>query len=244
MSDTRRASCNTLRQSALAAVDWINDDDNKTTVGLERKSVDRRLRRLIVETNKLERSLDRPMCVGVFGPSQAGKSYLVSVLARHGEEPLGARFDGLAEPLDFIHDINPGGDRESTGIVTRFSIRGIKSPPGYPVNLRLLSETDVIKIIGNCYFNDGDQKTVAACLARGHRGCIQGCAGEGRFEQAGRQSTERRRHPGSAGVFRADLRGNTKYRGIAQLLGRSDRPCAATGSGRQGRAFFASVGRA
>ena len=131
-----RASCNTLRQSALAAVDWINDDDNKTTVGLERKSVDRRLRRLIVETNKLERSLDRPMCVGVFGPSQAGKSYLVSVLARHGEEPLGARFDCVGGTARFHSHIQSVGDRESTGRSLCFVIRGISQPPGYPVHSR------------------------------------------------------------------------------------------------------------
>jgi hypothetical protein len=58
-----------------------------------------------------------------------------------------------------LTEINPAGEKESTGLVTRFTMRpSIASPPpGFPVTLRLLSETDIIKILGNTYFNDGDQ---------------------------------------------------------------------------------------
>ena len=86
-------------------------------------------------------AIDRPMCVGVFGPSQAGKSYLVSVLAGTASAPLMARFGDLGRDVDFIREINPGGDRESTGLVTRFSVRQEPSPPGAPVVLRMLSES-------------------------------------------------------------------------------------------------------
>lgn len=151
-------SCRQLLDAGRRAVTWINDQANASTLGIEKRSVDKRLRRMITEATKLDNSIDRPMCVGVFGPSQAGKSYLVSVLARKGEKPLTAHFSGIAEPVDFLREINPGGERESTGIVTRFSLRPLPSPEGFPVCLRLLSETDIIKILGNSYFLDGDPK--------------------------------------------------------------------------------------
>lgn len=148
-SPDHRDACQSVLDAARNSVRWINDPANHDTVGLERKSVDKRLRRLVTETVKLHASVDKPMCVGVYGPSQAGKSYLVSVLAREAQKPLMARFAGIASPIDFIKDINPGGERESTGVVTRFSIHQRPSPDGFPVCLRLLTETDIVKIIGN-----------------------------------------------------------------------------------------------
>jgi len=158
MGNDWHASCKALLNAGRSAVAWVNDPQNAATLGVEKRSVDKRLRRMITEATKLEASIDRPMCVGVFGPSQAGKSYLVSVLARAGEKPLTARFSGIDEPVDFLREINPGGERESTGIVTRFSLRAMPSPEGFPVCLRLLNETDIIKILGNSYFLDGEPK--------------------------------------------------------------------------------------
>lgn len=160
MAGNWHESCAKMLDAGRKAVVWVNDPANAGTLGVEKRSTDRRLRRIITEINKLDNSIDRPMCVGVFGPSQAGKSYLVSILARKGETPLTARFDGIAGPVDFLREINPGGERESTGIVTRFSLRSLPSPEGFPVCLRLLNETDVIKILGNTYFLDGDPKKV------------------------------------------------------------------------------------
>ena len=40
------------------------------------------------------------MCAGVFGPSQAGKSYLVSILASRDGRPLQARFG--TKTYDFL----------------------------------------------------------------------------------------------------------------------------------------------
>ena len=69
---------------------------------------------------KLARSAGRRMCVGVYGASQQGKSYLVSVLARPpGKSELRTRFG--EETRDFVREINPQGGKESTGLVTRFS---------------------------------------------------------------------------------------------------------------------------
>ncbi|MER8511268.1 virulence factor SrfC family protein [Mesorhizobium sp. M0142] len=153
-----KKACDTALKSAQDGLAWIGTAANSDRVGSTRGGAEQQLRKTIVSTRKAMAAIDRPMCVGVFGPSQAGKSYLVSVLARHGSAPLMARFGDLGREVDFIREINPGGDRESTGLVTRFSVREEPSPPGAPVVLRMLSEADAAKILGNSFFLDGDAK--------------------------------------------------------------------------------------
>ena len=155
-------ACEATAHAAKEALDWINDPKNDALLGQERAFLERTLRNEAYRVRRLARSLDRPMCVGVFGPSQAGKSYLVSVMGRKGGT-LTALFDDAARPdVDFIRDINPYGEKEATGLVTRFSIYRPKTPPGFPVALRLLTQTDVLKIICNSFFFDGDLEAESA----------------------------------------------------------------------------------
>lgn len=120
-----------------------------------------------VEARRLERTFNNPTCVGVFGPSQAGKSHLISVLARkEDEETMIATFDGPERGIDFITRINPFGGKEATGLVTRFSMQAEPTPPGFPVCLRLLSPADIVKIIVNSHPQDGDQEYEAAIEAQ------------------------------------------------------------------------------
>ena len=92
------------------------------------------------------------MCVGVYGASQAGKSYLVSVLARRGNDRLMTRLG--TQEIDFIQDINPEGGKESTGLVTRFTTDHFETPPGFPIAVKLLSEFDLAKLFVNSFAND------------------------------------------------------------------------------------------
>ena len=113
------------------------------------------LLRARLQARKLKASSMRPPCVGVFGPSQAGKSYLVSALSRPETGSLTVQFG--SESVDFLQSINPGGGRESTGVVTRFTLHPpLVGDDTFPVEARLLSESDVLKIICNSYFSDFD----------------------------------------------------------------------------------------
>ena len=80
---------------------------NARRLSLERPALEREMRRAAVSAARLERAVERPMCVGVFGASQAGKSYLISALAKRGAAPLIVDFNGLAKGLDFLRLINP-----------------------------------------------------------------------------------------------------------------------------------------
>ncbi|MEH0154274.1 virulence factor SrfC family protein [Limibacter armeniacum] len=98
--------------------------------------------------------------IGVFGASQVGKSYLVSNLVRlPGEDKLTIRIPGQeGNTLDFIRDINPpGGGKESTGVVTRFTIADNHQAGEQPYTLKLFSQADMVKIITNGYLADINQ---------------------------------------------------------------------------------------
>lgn len=83
------------------------------------------LRDLALRTRKLRRAWARKQSVGLFGPSQAGKSFLVGALLSHELGSLEVLSRGGA--VDFLKEINPAKGVESTGVVTRFSASA--SPP-------------------------------------------------------------------------------------------------------------------
>ena len=136
---------------------WI-DDVRKTAVSVanEAHGLTNSARKAENLARKLQGAAGRRNCVGVFGPSQAGKSYLVSALARRPLGQLTADFAGTHK--DFLTEINPPGDRESTGLVTRFTAHK-SAEADHPVELRLLSETDVVKILANSFYSTSTPTT-------------------------------------------------------------------------------------
>jgi hypothetical protein len=150
--DPLLADCRTLTEVNGGFLTWLAEHPDQ--VRHEQAGLSKDGRRLNGQLRRLEEAIRRPMGVGVFGPSQSGKSYLISALARKGTAPLLAAFGNQA--VDFIRDLNPEGGRESTGLVTRFTVHPSPQPLPAPVQMRLLSQTDLVKIIGNTYFADCD----------------------------------------------------------------------------------------
>ncbi len=157
MSADLKTLCSDVAQAAHKAIDWTNHEANADLIGGEGKPIRREINRLSRRAKKLVQAAARPMCVSVFGPSQAGKSFLVSVLARPEAGRLTSDFPDPDGRLDFISEINPEGEGESTGIVTRFTIVTYQAPQGFPIKLRLLSEADVGRILANTFLMDGDK---------------------------------------------------------------------------------------
>ncbi len=148
--------CLQVAELAEEASGWIADDENRDKVGAEEPALGREFRRARFRTRKLAAAARRNMCVGVYGPSQAGKSYLISVLGRPRGSDLMAAFDGAERPLKYLDEINPEGQGESTGLVTRFTTAKVTAPAGFPVKVRLLSEPDIVKVLANAFAKDGD----------------------------------------------------------------------------------------
>jgi hypothetical protein len=149
-------ACRALTQTVRGGLDWLIANERELKQDLSGPIRD--LRKAVVEARRLQRAAGRKMCVGVFGPSQAGKSYLISALARAKSNPVMAVFGG--EHVDFLARINPPGGKESTGLVTRFTVDPPENVPhGFPVELRLLSETDIVKVLANTYVFDVNRDT-------------------------------------------------------------------------------------
>ncbi len=149
-------ACEAVADAATAGVEWVGLA--AAQVREDGPALARELRRGAIRARKLAEAARRPMCVSVFGPSQSGKSYLISALARKDQRPAKVLFAG--QELDIVRDINPEGGKESTGLVTRFSIRPTPSLPGLPVAMRLLSQTDIVRIIANAFMEDFNRDTV------------------------------------------------------------------------------------
>ena len=133
-----------------SALDWVKNSKESEVSGNAR--LIKNLRNAIYQVRKLKVAAEAKMCVGVYGPSQAGKSYLVSALAKKSGERLIALIGD--QEVDFIEAINPEGGKEATGLVTRFTTDHLKTPDGFPIHLKLLSELDLVKLFVNSYVND------------------------------------------------------------------------------------------
>jgi hypothetical protein len=151
------AKCTQVADAATGALAWIGE--NGAVVREAGPALGRDFRRFGLAARKLAAAAQRPMCVSVFGPSQAGKSYLISALARKGTNPVNAVFG--AETVDFVRKINPEGGKEATGLVTRFTMRPTPGLPGAPVTVRMLTQTDVVKILGNSFLEDFNRDAVS-----------------------------------------------------------------------------------
>lgn len=141
-----------IAEACRQSLDWVTSSTDER-VHADRLLV-RELRSSVVAAEKLGRAAGAKMAVGVFGPSQAGKSYLISTLARASDGSLLTTMG--ARQVDFIAKINPEGGKESTGLVTRFTYSEIvpHCPEGMPVRVGLLTEPDIIKILANSYAED------------------------------------------------------------------------------------------
>lgn len=148
-------------QAASQAINWVKDVRHSSKrLDNEADSLVLDLRRLRNVSKRLGDVATKPVAVGFFGLSQAGKSYLISALAADKNGKLITRVDN--EELDFLKHVNPvGGGKEATGLVTRFSRADKTGIPGYPIELKLFQEIEIAKILVNAYFKDFDQQKIS-----------------------------------------------------------------------------------
>ena len=154
LSEKLTQGWSTIHQESGQAIDWIGRvRGNARSVDSEADGLIMRLRRIRNQAKSLGTAAGLPSTIGFFGLSQAGKSYLISALAAGGDGKLETVVDG--KRLDFINHINPpGGGKEATGLVTRFSFQAKQGPAGYPLELKLFEEIELVKILANSFFND------------------------------------------------------------------------------------------
>ncbi len=121
-------------------------------IALNAKSYTVKLARLFNESNIAKEVLKNRTTIGVFGASQAGKSYLVSNIAASSGR-MYTVWDN--QEVDFLSYVNPpGGDKEATGVVTRFTHREDSGALGFPVEIKVMTKVEIAMILYNSFAHD------------------------------------------------------------------------------------------
>lgn len=101
-------------------------------------------------------ALSENCSAAAYGESQVGKSYLMSSLLSTPNAPFVIENNGVR--YSFIDQINPSGGnntkQESTGVITRFTIRQGNEKMADYVKITNLSVVDIILLLADSYYND------------------------------------------------------------------------------------------
>lgn len=113
---------------------------------------------------RIDEALSENCSAAAYGESQVGKSYLMSSLLSSPDSPFVIYNKGKA--YSFIDEINSSGGentkKETTGVITRFTIRQTNSKMKDYVKVKNLSIVDIILLLADSYHNDVkiDQESV------------------------------------------------------------------------------------
>ena len=108
------------------------------------------------QLRKIGRALTDNCSAAAYGESQVGKSYLMSSLLSSAEHPFVIKNGG--REYSFVDEINPSGGAsakvESTGVITRFTMRREGNYREGYVKVRNLSAVDIVQMIADSYYNN------------------------------------------------------------------------------------------
>ncbi len=144
--------CTLIKQVIDDGMSWVNqnaeEDKRKVTIS-DLKTYKRHI-------NRYAKAIDKRPAIAIFGQSQVGKSYLVSNLAKTPQAySLLVKVPGSGDEIDFIKNINPpGGGKEATGLVTRFTTDDKFEQSWKPFELKIFTQSDLVCVIANGYLSD------------------------------------------------------------------------------------------
>lgn len=145
-----------IKEKINKSIGKLNDSVKWAEINLkyeEKHTLLLRLKNSLNIFQKVHASIDSKPVIAVFGGSQVGKSYLIKNLLSLEGQPF--VIEDNNKHYDFLKDINPPGvGAESTGVVTRFTIKNEIRFPDFPVKIKILSPKDVLIIILDSFFLD------------------------------------------------------------------------------------------
>ena len=105
---------------------------------------------------KVRKALEQNCSAAAYGESQVGKSYLMSSLLSTSDHPFVIENNG--KEYSFFDEFNPSGGNnakiESTGVITRFTIRRNNNLMKDYVKIQNLSVVDIILLLTASYYKD------------------------------------------------------------------------------------------
>ncbi|AHG23024.1 hypothetical protein Z042_24710 [Chania multitudinisentens RB-25] len=133
-----------MNEGIEQALAWVAETQRQVPrLALEAQTLAFNLRRGRTKFNQLAAATDKKPTLGFYGRAQAAKISLITALAAAEPDYLAATFSG--NTLDFLNHIHP--NNLPAGIALRFR-SGVRQPQGeYPVQLTLLTEAELVKMI-------------------------------------------------------------------------------------------------
>ncbi|QGY29030.1 virulence factor SrfC family protein [Pantoea cypripedii] len=147
-----------LQETLDGALNWVEQQQpHSTRLTMEGDTLNLQLRRARVESHALARQLARPVTLALFGQSQAGKAWLLSEMVGDAQGQLMARLGD--KTLNYFQHINPGNLDFASA--TRFSHQRETSSSAWPLEITLLGEVELIRLMLACATTDAQPDTAA-----------------------------------------------------------------------------------
>lgn len=154
-----------VTQGIDQTIDWINTTrQHALRLDIEADQLTVKLRRQRNKARHLSEMSLTPMSIGFLGQSSAGKQHLIAALIADENGQLETTLAG--KTLNFWQQIKPG--YQSSGLVARFSHQVAINHDTHPVQLSLLNEIELAKIVVGAYRHDNQQDRVEHSLGEQH----------------------------------------------------------------------------
>jgi hypothetical protein len=138
------------------AIDWVNKNRRDVTrLNIEADYLVSKLRRSRNKAYHLGELSPKETAIGFTGLAQAGKSSLICALSGGEQGQLEVMIGG--KTLDYLTQVNPGN--RASVMATRFTRQSSVKNSIYPVNLTLLNECDIGKMLISVFLHDHDQRS-------------------------------------------------------------------------------------
>ncbi|PIJ49528.1 hypothetical protein BL250_11990 [Erwinia sp. OLTSP20] len=136
-----------FQQTAAAlddALSWVNSQRQQVPC-LEQEAdwLTVKLRQLSNQARHFAAASQQPCAVGFYGLAQAGKTYLIQSLLHAENSRL--VIDAGGHPLDYAQQINPW--QQTATLVQRFTRQPQTNSKKWPLQLLLLSETEIVSML-------------------------------------------------------------------------------------------------
>jgi hypothetical protein len=157
-----------LGDTSEGLADWVSANDR--LIPGERVALQDEFTRVSARARVIAGLVRQAPTLGVVGAPRSGKTHLISSLAVRSGAPLLVKFDGIAQRLNLLRQIVPVGSRSYLGTTMRFTGKTRLLHRGFPLQLRLLSLTEVVQVLGRAYLTTAVTEAQTALTARDVRG--------------------------------------------------------------------------
>ncbi|NKI73990.1 virulence factor [Dickeya sp. CFBP 2040] len=143
-----------VSQGVDQAITWVEETRrNVPRLDMEADRLIIKLRRCRNKARGLSDSSLKEIAMGMFGLAQGGKTYLLTSLAGGENGRIETSVGGVT--LDYQKNINP--DNQQPAFVTRFTRQAEGKNTPNPVQLQLLNEADIARIMAYAFILDDSQ---------------------------------------------------------------------------------------